>query len=373
MIRIGFNARHLESSEMRGLTRYSVCLLRELSNVPDVELVLFSQRPLSQRHLVGIRAKTVVFPASRETLWNDWMLARRIRSEAIDVFHALADRGLPLQHPSPLVVTVHDSYERAHWRELYPGLKRAAYYWKHELINNRRADLILTVSATTRRALISSGVADEGKLRFIHLAPAPEFEPLSRERDQEVLTRLGVSTPYLLYVGGYDRRKNVDALVRAFSAASLGTMELVMVGSKSRPEFAGLNSAWDQLPRWEHVRLIESEPCDLPALYRQADLFVNPSLWESFSFQVVEALASGTPLLASNRTAIPEIAGGAALLFDPEDLIGLARLMETVAVDAVLKAQLREKGLKRARDFSWQKTTEQTLTVYRELVEHASQ
>jgi glycosyltransferase involved in cell wall biosynthesis len=117
------------------------------------------------------------------------------------------------------------------------------------------------------------------------------------------------------------------------------------------------------------MRLVETLPEEIPSLYRQADFFVNPSIWESFSFQVTEAMACGTPLLCSNRTAMPEIAGDAAQYFDPENREELIFWLRRFATDSSLKAQLREKAFERAKNFSWDTTAEQTVAIYRSLID----
>lgn len=108
-------------------------------------------------------------------------------------------------------------------------------------------------------------------------------------------------------------------------------------------------------------------PFEIPSLYRQAQFFVNPSLWESFSFQLVEAMACGTPLLASNRTAIPEIAGDAAIYFDATDIRGIANAMERVAGDSELRMEMRRKGFIRVREFSWNRTADETAKIYKQM------
>ena len=110
-------------------------------------------------------------------------------------------------------------------------------------------------------------------------------------------------------------------------------------------------------------------PEELPSLYRGADFFVNPSVWESFSFQVAESMASGTPLLCSNRAAMPEVAGDAAIFFDPDNREELVRLLQRFAVDVDLRNELRSRGLERVKAFSWRETAEQTVAIYRSLVE----
>jgi glycosyltransferase involved in cell wall biosynthesis len=374
-IRVGFNGSILANPEIRGLTRYTTQLLRALSRRDDVAIFLFSPTEMHASHLEGVRATQVVFDAPRETLWMDWALPRKIRELGIDVFHAPAERGIPLLKPCPLVLTIHNSYERAHWREVYPRLKQKLWYWKFEAVNYARADVIITVSDTTRKELIQWKVARERQLRRVYIAPAPEFHPnsaaLGSELDAEVIRKYEIQCPYILYVGGYNVWKNTDALVQAFDIAQLPNHSLV-IAARKRWDYEALRERWSALRSFSKMRLIEALPEELPSLYRRADFFVNPSLWESFSFQVTEAMASGTPLLCSNRTAMPEIAGEAAQYFDPGNRDELVFWLQRFTTDLALKSQLRDKGFERIKAFSWDATAEQTVAIYRSLVKEES-
>ncbi len=363
-LRVGVDARVLAIPTVRGWTRYATNLLRALSCRDDVELVLFVREDPHARHLDGIRARVVRIDAPRETLWNDWCLPRRLRSEGVDVFHAVADRGLPCWKPCPLVVTLHNSYERAHWRTLFPTPKRRLWYWKHELVNAHLADVVLTVSDTTRDELLAQHVCAPDKLVRVHLAPADEFRPNADPGDDAVRARHGVARPYVLWVGGYDRHKNVDTLVQAFDRAALPEHDLVLVAAKSDAD-AALREGWMRLRAAARIRCIEARPHELPALYRGATVFVNPSRWESFGFQLVEAMATGTPLLAARRTAIPEIVGDAGMLFEPSSVVELAALLRIVLHDSALRDDLRARGLRRVRRFDWRTTAEETMAAYR--------
>lgn len=366
-VRIGFNVRCLVEPEVRGLSRYTAELLRSLSKFPNLEIILFSDQPPHPRHLRDIRAKDRVFPAARESLWNDWLLPQKLREENIDLFHAPADRGLPLRKPCPLVVSIHDSYERMHWQSLYKGTKSRLFYWKHELVNYLRADAIITVSDTTRNKLANSVVAPARKLHRTYLAPSPEFHLRPGALDEKIIKHYAVAEPYILYVGGYDQRKNVDCLVQAFNQAAMAHYSLVIIAQKIWG-FPVLFEKWQKLSCFPRLHLLEVATEEIPAFYRKADFFVNPSLHESFSLQLVEAMACGTPLLASNREAIPEILGDAGLLFDPEDLAELSQLMKKLSTDAALKTSLRKRGLERVTAFSWEKTARETLQVYSEVL-----
>jgi glycosyltransferase involved in cell wall biosynthesis len=175
----------------------------------------------------------------------------------------------------------------------------------------------------------------------------------------------------VLYVGGYDVRKNVDVLARAFDQSGLLSHSLVIAAEK-RWEFSKWFEGWKRLAGFPRMRCLEAESSELAALYRQADFFVNPSLWESFSFQLTEAMACGTPLLCSNRTALPEIAGDAAVYFDPEQPEELADQLRRLAGDAGLKNQLRQRGFERVKAFTWRETAKQTMAVYRRVVSRAA-
>jgi glycosyltransferase involved in cell wall biosynthesis len=362
-IRVGFNARGLADARMRGLTRYTVGLLRALSANDDVELVLFSSEDLAPVHLEGIRARVVTFSARRETLWNDDALPRMIRREGVSVFHAPADRGLPFRKSCPCVVTIHGWYEREQWRALFPSLKERCWYWKHEWINDHRANAVITVSETAREHLRRRGVKDE-RLHVTPLAAGPEFTSIASIADQAVLRAHRIDGPYVLYVGGYDRHKNVETLVQAFETADLPDHRLV-IAAEHQWRYAELASDWRALRCHGRLRLIEAATDEVPALYRHAAMFVNPARAESFGLQLVEAMASGIPLLAAERGALPEVAGDAALYFDPDHVKGLADAMTNVAGDPALRATLRAKGVARARAFSWSRTADATMAVYR--------
>jgi glycosyltransferase involved in cell wall biosynthesis len=367
VLRIGFNGTVLTNPEIRGLTRYTTQLLRALSQRDDVELFLFSSLEMHPPHLEGVRATTFIFDAPRETLWVDWALPRKVRELGIDVFHAPAERGIPLLKPCPMVLTIHNSYERTHWREVYPGLKNKLWYWKFEMVNFTRADVIITVSDFTLKELIQWKIAREAQLRRVYYGIASEFDPSPSILDAEVVRKYKIDPPYILYVGGYNVWKNIDALVQAFDSAQLPDHSLV-IAARKQWDYEMLREKWSSLRCFPRMRLVEPLTEELPSLYRRADFFVNPSVWESFSLQVPETMASGTPLLCSNRSAMPEIAGDAALFFDPDNREELVQLLRRFAVDTDLKNRLRSRGLERAKAFSWSETAEQTVAIYRSLV-----
>ena len=176
-LRIGINGRALSNPAVRGWTRYTANLLRALSERDDVDLVLFCREAPESCHLDGVDAEILCFDAARESMWEEWYLPAAIRRARIDVFHAPADRGLPLRKPCPFVVTLHNSYERTHWARLFPAARSRAWYWKNELANAWCSDAIVTVSQTTRAELLALKVCAPEHLHVVALAPAAEFGP----------------------------------------------------------------------------------------------------------------------------------------------------------------------------------------------------
>lgn len=366
-LKIGFNARALVNPNIRGWSRYTIELLKALSKIEDIELVLFSLEEPFSEHLKDIKAKVVTFNASRESIWNDWILPRMVRKEGISVFHAPADRGLPIWKHCPMVVTIHNSFERTYWKKIFKTPKSRIWYWKNEIVNYFISDAIITVSNTTMNELKQHKFAPGKKIYTIYLAPSSDFNHFSSQEDESILKKYRVGIPYILYVGGYDEHKNTDSLVKAFNKASINSHYLVIISEKKGNYFTLLEQ-WHKLPCFNRLYLLEVLPKEIASFYRKADFFVNPSFWESFSFQLVEAMACGTPILASKRKAIPEILGNAGILFDPEDVNGLARNMGKMANNESLKKDLREKGFERIKNFSWEKTARETINVYLKLL-----
>jgi len=367
-VRLGFNGQVLLDPGFRGLTRYTTELLREFSTRPGIELHVFSRAIPVASHVTGIRATVHVMEGGRETVWLERDLPRELSRTGLELFHAPADSGLPWSRPCPLVVTVHDSYARRHWRCLLPRVKQRAAYWRDEWTNRFRAAAVLTPSDTTRAELIELGIAPAERIHRVYLAPAEVFGPEPRSEDSEVLARYDLMKPYVLYVGGYDERKNTHTLVGAFLDAELQGTSLV-IAARKQWGFQSLVARFGNHRGFGAIRGIEAEPHEIPALYRHALFFANLSLWESFSFQVVEAMASGTPLLCSDRKALPEIAGSAAMFVNPEDRIAVVHSMQRLKREASLREELRGKGLERARAFSWRKTADETLAIYSRVLE----
>jgi glycosyltransferase involved in cell wall biosynthesis len=182
--------------------------------------------------------------------------------------------------------------------------------------------------------------------------------------------RYGLHGPYVLYVGALEPRKNIPGLLRAFVRLRADFPDLTLaLGGSPRWKFAEIPRALEELALEPVVRFTGYiADSDLPALYSAAAAFCFPSFYEGFGLPVLEAMACGTPVVCSNTSSLPEVAGDAALLVEPRDEVALTEAIARVLTDEALAEDLRERGLKRAASFSWDRTAELTLAVYRSVL-----
>ena len=365
-MRIGFNALTLRDPSRRGFNRYTHGLATALAALGD-DIVLLSDTPVHPSFLEGLPARVVVVASSRHLWWEQVVLPRLIRELELDVFHAPASVGLPLAKRCAYVLTVHDVIGRAapHLVGQAPALARL-HHWARERISLRRADAIITESDHARRDITRWLDVTPERITVIPGGADPRFRPLEAAAAGVVAVRHGLGRPYLLYVGGLDRRKNVGALIEAYAASrARAEADLVLVGERT-PEWQALSARAAALGVGARTRFLGYVPDeDLPALYTGAALFVYPSLYEGFGLQLVEAMACGVPVIAANCTSLPEVLAGAGMLVDAGDAPALAAAIDAVLFDPALAARLRERGLRVAEPLTWERAARRTRDVYR--------
>jgi glycosyltransferase involved in cell wall biosynthesis len=267
------------------------------------------------------------------------------------------------------VVTVHDLAFRR-FPETAPHSTRA---WLGRIERTlARATRIIAVSESTRRDLVELYGVEPARVPVIPLGvDRSVFRPQSEEAVRAVRTRFGIDGPYILSVGGIEPRKNLPNLVRA-AAGVRGDVTLVVAGAAVgwNPEgTALLRGALDSLPAEVRRRVVQtgyvSEP-EKVALMSGAEALVYPSLYEGFGLPLLEAMACGTPVVTSDRSSLPEVAGQAAVFVDPDDPEAITAGIDRVLSDARLRTRLREAGGERAARFTWEETARKTAAVLRE-------
>ncbi len=366
MLRVGFNGWFLKRPET-GSGQYAVKLLKALAGGVEVKVLTPAPRPLPKGllNLYKVWFENVLFP-------------RYCLKERVDVAF-VPYMGPPLFPPKPLVVTVHDlipflfpEYAYSLPVRLYNALVRRAI---------PKARFILTDSAWTRRDVLNCFRISPERVRVVYPGIGEEFRPVGdREGARKAAERYGIKGRFFLYLGGFDRRKNLGILLEAYrllrGKLRDQTPLLVIAGkTPARESPALLNPARiareKGLENCVHFAGWVAEE-DKPALYSLAEAFLFPSLYEGFGFPPLEAMACECPVLASSSSSLPEVLGDGALLLNPHDPEEWASAMERVLREPGLARALREKGLRRAREFSWENTARQVLSILEEATGNGS-
>ncbi|XUU61829.1 glycosyltransferase family 4 protein [Erythrobacter sp. HA6-11] len=301
-----------------------------------------------------------------------WLLPELVRLDGVDLFHSPCNT-LPARLPFRTVTTVHDLMWLKQPDLCNPRIwGRAERIYYQNGINRalRHSNAIIAVSETTRQDIIEYDEVAGSKTTAILSGVSDSFR---REQvDLEKLKALGVEPDkYVLTVGQNAPYKNHEFAIRGFAAAfsDLSHMKLVLL-QRQGPRNGALWRLCAELKIEHRVRFVE--PLDdelLLQLYNGALALLHPSICEGFGMPLAEAMACGCPVITSDRSAMPEVTGGAALLVDPLNDDAIAQALRRLATDADLRAELRAKGLERAAQLSWRKCAEQHLEVYRRVLQ----
>jgi len=284
-----------------------------------------------------------------------------------DLVHATEHLLIPLRG-APTVLTVHDLIFRLfpeHHKRLNYGYLNAAMP-----LYVKRADHIIAVSQTTRRDLIAHYGTPAEKITVIAEAAAPHFTPPPPERIAAARQKYGLPDRYLVTVGTIEPRKNLARLVEALAALRRDDpgLRLLVVGARGWLT-EGFDAAIERHGQREAVIELGYVPdADLPAVLGGAAAAVVPSLYEGFGLPALEAMACGVPVACSGTSSLGEVAGDAALTFDPQRVEGMVEALRRLLGDADLRTELRQKGLVRAAAFSWARAARETWEVYERVV-----
>jgi glycosyltransferase involved in cell wall biosynthesis len=345
-----------------GPETYEAELIRGLAKIdPENEYFVYCPEPRAADALGPLPANfslRILRPALRAVSLA-FTLPRSMAADRIDLFHATyAPPPLPNK---PFVFTMHCASNFAH-PEYYPTWIR----WRLNALQRaglRRARTILCVSDFVARYLRDQFRVPPGRLVTVYNGVAPEFFAASAAAGP-------FDFPYVLYAGKLQARKNVVGLIHAFARYRelTGSEARLVLAGKRVETSEGIDEAIAAHNLASHVvelGYVSDRASLLPRLYAGARMLVFPSLYEGFGIPVAEAMAAGCPVVASNVTSLPEIAGDAALLVDPSSIDAIAEAMARLDRDTALRAGLIERGRLRAARFTWESTARQTLAAYR--------
>ena len=375
---IGIDASRTTTARRTGTENYALSVTRELlalgHDLADHRFRLYFNDPPPPDLLQG-QAERRVIPFPR--LWTHVRLSWEMATRPPDLLFIPA-HVLPLIHPPKSVVTVHDLGYLYH-PDAHTPFQNAYLRWSTRY-NARTAVRVLADSQATRDDLVRHYEIPAGKIVVVYpgrdetLRPVVDPVALSAVR-----ARYGLTGSYLLHVGTLQPRKNLIRLLRAFAsllasgaepAAPLPEgLQLVITGKRGWM-VDDLLAEIQKLGLAAHSRVVLTgyvPDADLPALLTGALAFCFPSLYEGFGFPVIEAMACGTPVVCSNVSSLPEVAGDAALLVDPLDVTALTAALARVTTDPGLRRELTERGFRQASRFSWRQSAHQVLKVLEEV------
>jgi glycosyltransferase involved in cell wall biosynthesis len=304
---------------------------------------------------------------NKDKFWEEVHIPTRVEQEKIDIFHVPQNGiGLPKTKRCRQVATVHDLIPY-----IYPETSSSEYLiiFQNEMPRiMEQCDQIITVSEFSKREIQRYFNLPDEKIAIIYEAAEDIYQPIEKNKAKNfVKQQYGINSRYILYIGGLSHRKNIIGLILAFWNIRRDIAEdykLVIVGKRNR-SFKNLIKLIETLKIEDRIIFTDFVPVPhLPYLYNAADLFVYPSMYEGFGLPPLEAMACGTPVIASNLTSIPEVTGDAAVLINPHDNNSLAESIEKTLSKPDQLIQMSIEGLEQAKKFSWEKCAQKTLDVY---------
>lgn len=377
---IGIDASRGVAGVRTGTEHYSANLLRELARLPAAQAHRFTcyvnSTEQDPRTLFGFdlpahfRLRPIPFPR----LWTHLRLSGEMLHRPPRVLFVPAHVVPPI-HPRRSVVTIHD-LGYLYYPQAHTHFSRLYLHWS-TIYSARVARRIIAVSSATARDLQGRYRVPAAKIRVVLHGVDPAFRRVADSATiREAGARYGLdeARPYVLFVGTLQPRKNLALLIEAFArlragwdAAAAGPAPRLALGGKKGWLYDSLFAQVQSLGLADEVRFLGYvADADLPVLISGATVAVLPSLYEGFGLPALEALACGTPLLAADASALPEITGDAALLIDPYDPDAWAAGLRRVLTDPDLRADLTRRGPARAAGFTWARTAAETLRVLEE-------
>lgn len=316
-------------------------------------------------------------PARHGGIWNLWngfrhfiwiqiVLPIKLLLLRADLLHA-SSQFAPILSPCPVVLTLFDTF---HLTQPVQRRNKLAPLFVRFLVaaSVRRADIICAISNVARKDIESAYRIPSGRIRVTYPGVSPRYQPSSEGRIAAIRAKYALSRPFFVFVGTWTPRKNLPRLIEAFRIFRNETRvdyELILVGPRRpRTERSDVLELLQDPTITLNVRSVGYVPDeDVPGIYAACEVLVFPSLAEGFGLPVIEAMACGTPVLVSAVSCLPEVAGDAALFFNPEDPADIARTMKLI-LNPDLRYDLRQKGLQRARLFTWKNAALETERAY---------
>ncbi len=369
-MRIAIDARKLRDY---GVGTYIRNLLRHLSRLDQSTEYVVLCRKTDSEHVSQLGANFRAVPESSPgySIREQITIPLDLRRERVDLFHS-PHYVLPPLTPCRSVVTIHDCIH-LRFPQYLPNRLGYVYARSALWMATHLSSRIVTVSEASKRDILEYFRVPPQKIDVIYNGIDERFsEPPPEDDVARVRERYQLDDPFVLYAGNIKPHKNLERLIEAFHTlrrSGFDQVKLLIIGDEIS-KYATLRHAVHRHKLHKHVRFFGFVPdSTLAILYRLAGVFVFPSLYEGFGLPPLEAMASGTPVITSNVSSLPEVVDDAALLIDPHEPDSIADAIRRVLTDERLREDLRQRGLERSRHFSWERSIRRVREIYDEVLQ----
>lgn len=365
MLKIGVTTAFLQNLHA-GTWVYLNSLLAAYDELAEVDGNLFTV-DLSAASVKGLQRIPHVTYASAsgklsKVIWPNLILPGKAAGDGFDLIHTTTHYGtfVPCKYRNVITVTdvspllhpeTHGRMQVAYHRHILPAVLK-------------RADAVVTISNSSKSDIVAACNIPDKKVHVVHLGVDARFSPAATSASDFANT---LPERYILNIGTLEARKNLPRLLEAYAIARRkGLDRKFLIGGARGWRLSNLANIVEKYSLENDVQFLGFvDDADLPVLYGRADFFIYPSLYEGFGMPILEAMACGTPVITSNCSSMPEVAGNAALLVEPHDVNDMASKMMELAGSKDLCTGLRSAGLARAAEFTWNETARRTMAVYR--------
>lgn len=366
-MRIAIDARGINLYNGTGIGTYTENVLKNLINIDNTNNYHIFWSGNNYESIKNENCKIVMTSRKHQRFFEDHYFPSNISKENIDIYHMPQNGiGFSEEISCKKIITIHDLIPY-----IMPETVGRGYllkFLKEMPIIIGNSDGIITVSEFSKQDILRFFPIDENKIFVTPLAADKKYTPLEKLHCRNLLRETyNLNKPFILYLGGFSERKNVASILTAFSKVYRDLdkeYNLVIVGGY-KDSSQRLVKLTNELKIDSHVVFTGFVPEDhLPIFYNSCEAFIYPSFYEGFGLPPLEAMNCGTPVIASNLTSIPEVVGDGGILINPYDISEISEAIGNLLSNEKLKAELSYKGLKRAKEFSWQNTALNTLKVY---------
>ncbi len=368
-MRIGVNARFLLSGKLEGIGWFTHEIFSRVTQLmPEVEFVFFFDRKPNQKFLYNSNVKGVIVPpqARHPFLWYwwfEWSIPKVLKQYKIDLFIS-PDGYLSLKTDVPTIITIHD-LAFYHFKQHVPYLVNK-YYNRYTPKFAKKASHIVTVSEFSKQDIISRYAINEQKISVIGNGCNNKIIPLDERQQQLVRNHYTSRAQYFIYIGAMHPRKNISGLLKAFDkfkAQYSSNIKLVLVGRMAW-KTKEINKVFNAMHFADDVvKVGHLEREELSKVLGAAMALVYPSFFEGFGIPLLEAMHAEVPIITSNRSSLPEVAGDAALYVNPNNNEELVEALLRIAKDYTLRESLIAKGKEQRNKYSWEKSASQMVDL----------